>query len=90
MDWGHFGNWGGGRLYAFALTLCWSRMLYVEFTQRQDMETLLNCLIHAFRFLGGITATILTDNMKTVVERADGQPRFHPKFLDFASYYGLD
>ena len=90
MDWGHFGNWAGGRLYAFALTLCWSRMLYVEFTQRQDMETLLNCLIHAFRFFGGITATILTDNMKTVVvERVDGQPRFHPKFLDFASYYGF-
>jgi hypothetical protein len=23
------------------------------------------------------------------VERVDGQPRFHPKFLDFASYYGF-
>lgn len=31
MDWGHFGNWDGQRLYAFALTLCWSRMLFVEF-----------------------------------------------------------
>jgi transposase len=39
MDWGHFGNWAGGRLYAFTLLLSWSRMLYVEFTQRQDMET---------------------------------------------------
>ena len=27
MDWGHFGNWGGKRLYGFALTLCWSRRL---------------------------------------------------------------
>jgi transposase len=26
MDWGHFGNWGGHRLYGFALTLCYSRM----------------------------------------------------------------
>lgn len=36
LDWGHFGNWDGRRLYASALTLCWSRMRYVEFTQRQD------------------------------------------------------
>ena len=90
MDWGHFGNWGGKRLYGFALTLGWSRMQYVEFTQRQDIETLLNCMVHAFHFLGGITLTILTDNMKTVVvERIDGVVRFHPKMLDFASYYGF-
>ena len=90
LDWGHFGNWSGRRLYGFALTLGWSRMQYVEFTQRQDIETLLNCLIHGFRYFGGVTATILTDNMKTwVVDRIDGQPRFHPKMLDFASYYGF-
>jgi transposase len=90
MDWGHFGNWNGRRLYGFALTLCWSRMRYVEFTQRQDAETLLNCMVHAFEFFGGVTRTVLTDNMKTVVvDRLDGQPRFHPKMLDFASYYGF-
>ncbi len=22
LDWGHFGNWNGARLYGFALTLC--------------------------------------------------------------------
>jgi transposase len=42
MDWGHFGNWGGCRLYGFALTLCYSRMRYVEFVQRQDSQHLLN------------------------------------------------
>ncbi len=90
MDWGHFGNWDGRRLYGFALTLCWSRMQYVEFTQRQDAETLLNCMVHAFSYFGGVTATVLTDNMKTVVlDRVDGQPRFHARLLDFASYYGF-
>jgi transposase len=90
MDWGHFGNWAGKRLYGFALTLCWSRMQYVEFTQRQDAETLLNCMVHALEYFGGVTATVLTDNMKTVVlDRVDGQPRFHAKLLDFASYYGF-
>ena len=90
MDWGHFGNWGGKRLYGFALTLCWSRMQYVEFTQRQDAETLLNCMVHALTYFGGVPATVLTDNMKTVVlDRVDGQPCFHAKMLDFASYYGF-
>jgi transposase len=90
MDWGHFGNWSGKRLYGFALTLCWSRMQYVEFTQRQDAETLLSCMVHALEFFGGVTQTVLTDNMKTVVlDRVDGQPRFHPKLLDFANYYGF-
>src|ERR1017187_2699696 len=28
MDWGHFGNWGGRRLYGFALTMCYSRMRF--------------------------------------------------------------
>jgi hypothetical protein len=46
--------------------------------------------VHAFRYFGGVTATILTDNMNTVVvDRVEGQPRFHPKMLDFASYYGF-
>jgi len=90
MDWGHFGNWNGKRLYGFALSLCWSRMRYVEFTQRQDAETLLHCMVHAFEFFGGVTRTVLTDNMKTVVvDRLDGQPRYHAKMLDFASYYGF-
>ena len=90
LDWGHFGNWGGKRLYGFALTLCWSRMQYVEFTQRQDAETLLHCMVHALEFFKGVPQTVLTDNMKTVVlDRIDGQPCFHPKMLDFASYYGF-
>ena len=90
MDWGHFGNWGGKRLYVFALTLSWSRMQYVEFTHRQDVETLLNCMVHALTCFGGVPHTVLTDNMKTVVvDRVDGQPRFHPKLLDLASCYGF-
>lgn len=53
--------------YGFALTWGWSRMRYVEFTRLQDVETLLNCMVHAFAYFGGVTVTVLTDNMKTVV-----------------------
>jgi len=90
MDWGHFGNWGGRRLYGFALTLCYSRMRYVEFTQRQDIHHLLNCLVHAFHYFGGVTECILTDRMKTVLlDEQGGQLHFHKKFLDFSAYYGF-
>jgi transposase len=90
MDWGTLGRFEGHRLYAFALTLAYSRMRYVEFTQRQDMETLLSCLVHAFHYFGGVTQTILTDNMKTVVlNRSGGAIHWNPRFLDFAAYYGF-
>jgi transposase len=90
MDWGTLGRFEGHRLYAFALTLCYSRMRYVEFTQRQDMETLLDCLVHSFHYFGGVTQTILTDNMKTVVlNRSGGIIHWNPRFLDFAAYYGF-
>jgi len=90
MDWGHFGNWGGRRLYGFALTLCYSRMRYVEFTQSQDIHHLLACMVHAFRYFGGVTECVLTDRMKTVLlDETGGELHFHKKFLEFAAYYGF-
>ena len=90
MDWGHFGNWEGRRLYAFGLTLCYSRMRYLEFTQRQDIHHLLSCMVHAFRYFGGVTECILTDRMKTVlIDSHGGELHFQKKFLEFAGYYGF-
>jgi transposase len=90
MDWGHFGNWNGRRLYGFAFTLSYSRMRYVEFTQCQDIHHLLNCMVHAFRYLDGVTDRVLTDRMKTVlIDETGGELRFNTKFLEFAAYYGF-
>jgi transposase len=88
--WGHFGNWGGRRLYGFALTPCYSRMRYVEFTQSQDIHHLLACMVHSFRYFGGVTETVLTDRMKTVLlDQNGGELHFNQKFLQFAAYYGF-
>ena len=47
-------------------------------------------MIHPLTYFGGVPPTVLTDNMKTViVDRVDGQPRFHARMLDFASDYGF-
>jgi len=65
-------------------------MRYVEFTERQDLETLLSCMVHAFHYFGGVTRSVLVDNMKAaVLDRVAGQPLWNPRFLDFASYYGF-
>jgi hypothetical protein len=73
------------------MVLCYSRMLYVEFTVSQTMEHFLACHQHAFEFFGGIPHKIMVDNLKSaVLQRALGEaPVFNPKYLDFANHSGF-
>ncbi len=95
VDWGHFvaGLPDGSplKLYAFVLTLVYSRVTYVEWTTRMDLATLERCHEHAFAYVGGVPSYIVYDRMKTVVLGEDGHGgvRFHPAFMDFARYYGF-
>jgi len=95
VDWGHFGTIDHQgrqrRLYAFVLTLGWSRAMYLEFTVSADIAWWLRCHLHAFHFLGGIPREILHDNLKTAVlsRTTDGVIHWHPRYLDFAHYYGF-
>ena len=75
---------------AFVMVLSFSRALYVEFVQQQDLSTLLRCHLRAFEVFGGVPQRILYDNMKTVVLERDGERVvFHPRFLDFALLAGF-
>jgi transposase len=78
------------RVYAFVFVLSYSRMLYVEFVEHQDLSTLIRCHIHAFETLG-IPLVILYDNMRTVVTGRDekGQAQINPRFADFALAVGF-
>lgn len=95
VDWGHFGflqhQGRRRRLYAFVMTLGWSRASYLEFTVSADVAWWLRCHIHAFHYLGGVTKEILHDNLKTAVlhRKRDGKIQWHPRYLDFAEYYGF-
>lgn len=95
VDWGHFGfiqhQGRRQRLYAFVMTLGWSRMMYLEFTVSANIGWWLRCHVHAFHYFGGVTTEILHDNLKTAVlsRSATGQVRWHPRYLDFAEYYGF-
>ncbi len=71
VDWGYFGfidhQGRRRRLYAFVMTLGWSRMLYVEFTVSTDAAWWLRGHLHAFHYFGGVPAEVLHDNLKTAV-----------------------
>lgn len=99
VDWGHFGkieiNGRLEKLSCFVYVLGYSRMMYVEFTIKQNLQTLEACHIHAFEKLG-IPKEVVYDNMKTVVLKIQkltnnkSSPIYNPAFLDFAKYYGFE
>src|SRR5512135_2623884 len=91
VDWADFGFAIPGcarRVSAFVMTLCYSRMLYLEFTLGQAQGTLLRCMDRAVAFFGGVTNVDVFDNMKTVVLDPKG-PAFHPRFVAYAARVGF-
>jgi len=95
VDWGSFGWIQVGntrrRLSFFVMVLCYSRLLYIEFTLGQSMEWFLSCHQHALEFFGGTPDRIMIDNLKTGVlfHPAGASAQFHPQYLDFAGRYGF-
>jgi transposase len=95
VDWGSYGAVTVGstrrRLSFFVMVLCYSRMMYVEFTVSQTMEHFLGCHQNAFDFFGSVPKKIMVDNLKSAVLRriVGHAPVFNPKYLDFANHYGF-
>lgn len=77
-------------VYAFSLVLGFSRANYVEYVRQCTLESFLDCHINAFKYLGGVPAEILYDNMKNVaVGRTEGKVNLNIEFLHFAHHYGF-
>jgi len=95
VDWGSAGFLLVGatrrRLSFFVMVLCYSRMMYVEFTLAQTQEHFLACHQHAFEYFHSLPAQIMVDNCRTAVQSHPvGQPPiFNPRYLDFAHHYGF-
>ena len=95
VDWGNFGSVMVGstrrRLSFFVMVLCYSRLLYVEFTLSEGMEQFLTCHRHALEFLGAVPAKVMIDNLKVGVLRhpVGEKALFHPRYLDLAAHYGF-
>jgi transposase len=95
VDWGQFGSVPVGstrrRLSFFVMVLCYSRMIYVEFTLSETMDQFLTCHRHALEFFGGVPQKVMIDNLKVgVVRHPLGEKAlFNPRYLDFAAHYGF-
>jgi transposase len=77
-------------LYAFHMTLGYSREASVEYTDRQDLSTFWACHQDAFACFGGMLDEFLYGRTKTVVKHSVVQRReLHPEALAFAGHYGF-
>jgi hypothetical protein len=77
------------KTHLFRCVLACSRKGYTEAVWRQDTETFIRAIENAFRYFGGVTRTVVIDNLKAGVIRADWyDPDLNPKLEEFARHYG--
>jgi len=95
VDWGSYGTIPVGsttrKLSFFVMVLCYSRLMYLEFTLTQTLEQFLACHENAFRAFGGVPKNLMIDNLRSaVLEHHPGQPAvFHPRYRELAAHFGF-
>lgn len=82
-----------GRRYALFVVLGYSRLLWLQFYRRQDMQSLIRGLEAAFAYFGGVPEELLFDQMRAVVNEdrrgEDGPLILNAEFLRFAEHWGF-
>ncbi len=77
------------KTHVFRIVLSHSRKAYSEACFRQTTDDFLGCLENAFWYFGGVPRTLVIDNLKAAVTRADWfDPELNPKLQSFAQHYG--
>lgn len=77
------------RTHIFRIILSSSRRAYSEAVFRQDTESFIRAIENAFRHFGGVTETLVIDNLKAAVTRADWyDTELNPKIVSFSEHYG--
>ncbi len=96
VDWGEWKfltvKGGKRRLSFFSMTLCQSRLQYVEFFHGETIEFWLMAHRNAFEFFGGVPETVMVDCCKTAIikpRKGDKPAVVNVNYEDFANYYGF-
>ena len=77
------------RPHVFRIVLSYSRKGYTEVVPRQTTENFLRCLENAFWHFGGVPKTLVIDNLRAAVTKADWfDPELNPKVQSFCQHYG--
>lgn len=93
IDWGEMPDpvlWQGHlcQVHAFVMVVCYSRLLYVEFSLATQLEDFLRCHQNGLRFFGGSPETCVYDNLSSVVKRRRGTDiTLNETFQQFAGYH---
>jgi transposase len=77
------------RPHLFRIVLSHSRKGYSEVVWQQTTESFIRCLENAFRYFGGVPRTLVIDNLRAAVTRADWyDPELNAKVEEFCRHYG--
>ena len=77
------------RPHLFRIVLSHSHKGYSEVVWQQTTESFIWCLENAFRYFGGVPRTLIIDNLRAAVTRADWyDPELNAKVAEFCCHYG--
>lgn len=94
VDWGECGRVQVGsttrKVSVFVAVLCYSRLLYIDFTLSQRKAEFYRCLVNALTFFGGSPRNLIFDNLKAAVLNGSGRHAcLHPEFLALCGHFCL-
>jgi transposase len=94
VDWGECGRVQVGgttrKVSVFVAVLCYSRLMYLEFTLSQRKAEFYRGLVHALEFFGGSPRALIFDNLKAAVKNGSGRSAcLHPEFLALCGHFCL-
>jgi transposase len=94
VDWGDVGPIRVGsatrKISVFVAVLCYSKMIYIEFTLSQKKSEFYRSIVHALEFFGGTPKKIVFDNLKAAVLNGSGRNAvLHPEFEALCGHYYL-
>jgi transposase len=92
VDWGEAEVWIAGQrrtVYLFLMRACFSGAAFVLAFERETQQAFLEAHVEAFRFFGGVFATIRYDNLRSAVKRVlRGRRRVEQdRFIALRSHY---
>lgn len=77
------------KCYVLRVVLSHSRKGYSEAVPRQTTECFIRALENAFLYFGGVPRTLVIDNLRAAVTRADWfEPELNHKVVSFCEHYG--
>lgn len=92
VDWGEFGDVfsDGIKIHCFAMVLCYSRYIYVEFTRSEKFEEFIRCHENAFKYFGGAPRQCWYDNLTSAVtDRMGSLIQFNSRFMAYMGHHSI-